>query len=76
MDRLRSIRQQLTGLSVLNLLVLDPLQKLLSRTLNLIPLAELNVLAVVLDLYMLLESDILVQFKKDATAKLDVLYAV
>lgn len=76
MDRLRCIRQQLTGLSVLNLLVLDPLQKLLNRALDLISLAELNVLAVVLDLYMLLESDILVQFKQDATAELDVLDAV
>ena len=76
MDRLRRIRQQLTGLSVLNLLVLDPLQKLLNRALDVISLAELNVLAVVLDLYMLLESDILVQFKQDATAELDVLDAV
>ena len=76
MHGLRGVGRQLAGFRVLNFFVPHPLQELLDGTLGLVPLAELYVLAVVPDLYVLPESDVLVQLKQNAATKLDFLDAV
>ena len=76
MHGLRGVGRQLAGFSVLNFLVPHSLQELLDGTLGLVPLAKLHVLSVVPDLYVLSESDVLVQLKENAAAEKDVLDAV